>query len=72
MNALRLSARKRGSETIERQVVQAHRIQKIQPLPHFVQNRPGNLLCMGDELEAVEELLALAIVSAAASQMFSP
>ena len=39
LDALRLAAGERGSQPVERQVFEAHCIEKLQPLPHLVENR---------------------------------
>ena len=59
LNPLRLAAGERRSQPVQRQVFQAHRIQKAQPLPHLVQNRPGNLLLHRRQLQRVKKLLGL-------------
>ena len=59
LNPLRLAAGQRRSQPVQRQVFQAHRIQKTQPLPHLFQNRPGNLLLHRRQLERAKELLGL-------------
>ena len=59
LNALRLAAGERRSQPVQRQVLQAHRIQKTQPLPHFFQNRPGNLLLHRRQFQRRKKLLGM-------------
>ena len=56
---LRLAAGERRSQAVQRQVFQAHRVQKTQPLPHLLQNRPGNLLLHRGELQRLKERFSL-------------
>ena len=59
LNPLRLAARQRRSQPVQRQILEAHRIQKLQPLPHLVENRPGNLLLHRRQLQLAKKLLRL-------------
>ncbi len=59
LNALRLAAGERGGETIEGEVFEAHRVEKTEALADFFEDRAGDLLLHGREVERVEELLGL-------------
>jgi len=60
LNALGLAARERGGEPVKRQVVQAHGVKKMQPLPHLVENAASNLLLHGRECERPKKLIGVA------------
>jgi hypothetical protein len=59
LNALRLAAGERGGQAVEREVFQADRVEKTEPLADLFEDRAGNLLLHGRELERVKELLGL-------------
>ena len=73
LDPLRFTAGQCGRETIQRQVVKTHRVEKIQPLPHFQSECSRQFrACMGVSFSDPKKLLAPEIVSAAVSQIFLP
>ncbi len=55
LNALRFAARKRRGKALERQVVEADFVEKLQARTDFVQNFVGDFCLRGRELERAEE-----------------
>ena len=59
LNALRLAAGERRGKSVERDVFEADRIQKTQPLANLFKNRAGDLLLHLREPKRIKEFLGL-------------
>ena len=55
LDALRLAARKRGRKPVERQILQAHVVQELQPLPDLDQNLVGDRRLLRAQVPALSK-----------------
>src|SRR5258707_1535504 len=55
LNALRFPARQRGGQAVQREIIEADLVQKLQPRAHFLQNLVGNLGLRFRELQLREK-----------------
>src|SRR5260370_42596849 len=56
LNALRFAAGKRRGQALERKIIEAHFIEKLQPGSHFLQNPVGDLELRFRELQSSEKI----------------